>query len=45
MGKIPGIHHLNAVRAPQKAGFAVVRQGKRMVLIRDRASLDRLDLD
>ncbi len=32
MGKIPGIHHLNAVRALEKAGFAVVRQGKHVVM-------------
>jgi predicted RNA binding protein YcfA (HicA-like mRNA interferase family) len=32
MGKIPGINHLNAVRALEKAGFAVVRQGKHIVM-------------
>jgi predicted RNA binding protein YcfA (HicA-like mRNA interferase family) len=26
--KIPGIKHLDAVRALQKAGFVIVRQGK-----------------
>jgi len=32
VSKIPGIHHLDAVRALQKAGFAIVRQGKHIVL-------------
>jgi len=31
MGRIPGINHLDAVRALQKAGFHVVRQGKHIV--------------
>jgi len=30
--RIPGINHLDAVRAPQKAGFVVVRQGKPIVI-------------
>jgi predicted RNA binding protein YcfA (HicA-like mRNA interferase family) len=30
--KIPGINHLDAVRALRKAGFAVVRQGKHIVM-------------
>jgi predicted RNA binding protein YcfA (HicA-like mRNA interferase family) len=30
--KIPGVNHLDAVRALEKAGFAVVRQGKHIVL-------------
>jgi predicted RNA binding protein YcfA (HicA-like mRNA interferase family) len=30
--KIPGIHHLNAVRALGKAGFRVARQGKHVVM-------------
>jgi predicted RNA binding protein YcfA (HicA-like mRNA interferase family) len=30
--KIPGINHLDAVRALKKAGFAVVRQGKHIVM-------------
>jgi len=29
---IPGINHLNAVRALEKSGFAVVRQGKHIVM-------------
>ncbi|MBD0320859.1 MAG: type II toxin-antitoxin system HicA family toxin [Gemmatimonadetes bacterium] len=32
MGRIPGINHLDAVRALEKAGFAVVRQGKHVVM-------------
>jgi predicted RNA binding protein YcfA (HicA-like mRNA interferase family) len=30
--KIPGINHLVAVRALEKAGFTVVRQGKHIVM-------------
>jgi predicted RNA binding protein YcfA (HicA-like mRNA interferase family) len=30
--KIPGVNHLDAVRALEKAGFAVVRQGKHIVM-------------
>jgi predicted RNA binding protein YcfA (HicA-like mRNA interferase family) len=29
--KLPGINHLDAVRALEKAGFGVVRQGKHIV--------------
>jgi len=32
MGKIHGINHPDAVRALQKAGFRVVRQGKHIVM-------------
>lgn len=32
MGKISGIDHLAAVRALQKAGFRIVRQGKHIVM-------------
>lgn len=32
MPKIAGVHHLDAVRALEKAGFRVVRQGKHIVL-------------
>lgn len=32
MPKIPGINHLNAVRALEKAGFRIVRQGKHIVM-------------
>jgi predicted RNA binding protein YcfA (HicA-like mRNA interferase family) len=30
--KIPGVNHLDAVRALQKAGFQIVRQGKHIVM-------------
>jgi predicted RNA binding protein YcfA (HicA-like mRNA interferase family) len=29
--RIPGVNHLNAVRALEKAGFQIVRQGKHIV--------------
>ena len=32
MPKIPGINHLDAVRALQKAGFDIIRQGKHIVM-------------
>ena len=32
MPKIAGVNHLDAVRALEKAGFAVVRQGKHIVM-------------
>ena len=32
MPKIPGVNHLDAVRALEKAGFSVVRQGKHLVM-------------
>jgi len=30
--KIPGVNHLDAVRALKKAGFGIVRQGKHIVM-------------
>jgi predicted RNA binding protein YcfA (HicA-like mRNA interferase family) len=30
--KIPGVNHLDAVKALEKAGFRVVRQGKHIVM-------------
>jgi predicted RNA binding protein YcfA (HicA-like mRNA interferase family) len=30
--KLPGVNHLAAVRALQKAGFRVVREGKHIVM-------------
>jgi predicted RNA binding protein YcfA (HicA-like mRNA interferase family) len=30
--RIPGVNHLNAVRALEKAGFQIVRQGKHIVM-------------
>jgi predicted RNA binding protein YcfA (HicA-like mRNA interferase family) len=32
MGHIPGISHLRAVRALEKAGFRVVREGKHITM-------------
>ena len=32
MPKVPGINHLDAVRALEKAGFGLVRQGKHVVM-------------
>ena len=32
MPKIPGVNHLDAVRALEKAGFTIVRQGKHIVM-------------
>ena len=32
MPRIPGVNHQDAVRALQKAGFGVVRQGKHIVM-------------
>jgi predicted RNA binding protein YcfA (HicA-like mRNA interferase family) len=29
---IPGVNHLNAVRALEKAGFRIIRQGKHIVM-------------
>lgn len=32
MPKLPGVNHLDVVRALQKAGFWVLRQGKHIVM-------------
>ena len=32
MPQLPGINHLDAVRALQKAGFRIARQGKHIVM-------------
>lgn len=32
MPKLPGINHQDAVRALQKAGFRILRQGKHIVM-------------
>jgi predicted RNA binding protein YcfA (HicA-like mRNA interferase family) len=32
MAKLPGINHLDAVRALEKAGFWIARQGKHIVM-------------
>ena len=35
MPKLPGVDHLDAVRAFQKAGFQIIRQGKHIVMSDD----------
>ncbi|MEO6331163.1 MAG: type II toxin-antitoxin system HicA family toxin [Gemmatimonadaceae bacterium] len=32
MPRIPGVNHLDAVRALEKAGFRIARQGKHIVM-------------
>lgn len=32
MPKLPGVNHLDAVRALEKAGFYIARQGKHIVM-------------
>ena len=32
MPRIPGVNHQDAVRALQKAGFRIIRQGKHIVM-------------
>ena len=32
MPKLPGVNHLDAVRALQKAGYWILRQGKHIVM-------------
>jgi predicted RNA binding protein YcfA (HicA-like mRNA interferase family) len=32
VAKLPGINHLDAVRALEKAGFQIVRQGKHIIM-------------
>jgi predicted RNA binding protein YcfA (HicA-like mRNA interferase family) len=32
MPRIPGVNHLAAVRALQRAGFEIIRQGKHIVM-------------
>lgn len=32
MPKLPGVNHLQAVRAFEKAGFSIVRQGKHVTM-------------
>ena len=34
MPKLPGINHLDAARAFQKAGFVITRQGKHIIMHR-----------
>jgi predicted RNA binding protein YcfA (HicA-like mRNA interferase family) len=35
MPKIPGINHLRAVKALEKAGFHIIRQGKKHIVMSD----------
>jgi predicted RNA binding protein YcfA (HicA-like mRNA interferase family) len=39
MPKLPGINHQDAVRALQKAGFRILRQGKHIVMGNDNRKL------
>ncbi len=32
MPRIPGVHHLDAVRALERAGFHIIRQGRHVVM-------------
>ena len=32
MPKIPGVNHLSAIKALEKAGFRIIRQGKHIVM-------------
>jgi predicted RNA binding protein YcfA (HicA-like mRNA interferase family) len=32
VSKLPGVNHLDAVRALEKAGFRIIRQGKHIVM-------------
>jgi predicted RNA binding protein YcfA (HicA-like mRNA interferase family) len=34
MPKLPGINHLNAIRAFEKIGFVITRQGKHVIMRR-----------
>jgi predicted RNA binding protein YcfA (HicA-like mRNA interferase family) len=33
MPKIPGVNHLQAIRALEKAGFRIIRQGRKHVVM------------
>ncbi len=35
MPKIPGVNHLRAVNALEKAGFRILRQGKKHIVMSD----------
>ncbi len=39
MPKLPGVNHLDAVRALEKAGFRIARQGKHIVMTNDEGSI------
>jgi len=35
MPKIPGVNHIRAVKSLEKAGFRIVRQGKKHIVMSD----------
>jgi predicted RNA binding protein YcfA (HicA-like mRNA interferase family) len=39
MGKLPGINHLNAVKAFERAGFAILRQSGHIVMSDGRVTI------
>lgn len=39
MPKLPSVNHLNAVRALEKAGFHIARQGKHIVMTNGRQTV------
>jgi predicted RNA binding protein YcfA (HicA-like mRNA interferase family) len=39
MPKLPGVNHQDAVRALEKAGFRIVRQGKHIVMSNEKIRL------
>jgi hypothetical protein len=39
LGKLAGVHHLNALRALEKAGFWILRQGKHIILSNGRRTV------
>ena len=39
MPRLPGINHLDAVRALEKAGFRIARQGKHVVMTDDQGRI------
>lgn len=39
MPKLPGVNHQDAVRALEKVGFRIVRQGKHIVMANDKIRL------
>jgi predicted RNA binding protein YcfA (HicA-like mRNA interferase family) len=41
MPKLPGVNHLDAVRALEKAGFRIARQGRHIVMTKRMAESSR----
>lgn len=39
MPRIPGINHLDAIRALQNAGFRIIRQGKHVIMSNGKVSI------